>query len=62
MPPFGNLYNLPVYADASLAANDLIRLNAGTRHAVIRMHYADFDRLVHPKTGRFRFVPASAAC
>ncbi|MDA0204004.1 MAG: YbaK/EbsC family protein [Acidobacteria bacterium] len=62
MPPFGNLYNLPVYADVSLATNDLIAFNAGTHHTVIRMHYADFDRLVHPKTGQFRVVSASAAC
>lgn len=62
MPPFGNLYSLPVYADLSLAANDLFAFNAGTHHTVIRMHYADFDRLVHPKTGQFKLTKASAAC
>lgn len=61
MPPFGNLYNMPVYADESLAANDLIAFNAGTHHTLIRMHYADFDRLVRPKTGRFQLMEASAA-
>jgi Ala-tRNA(Pro) deacylase len=62
MPPFGNLYNLPVYADASLAANDLIAFNAGTHHTVIRMHYADFERLVRPKKGQFKLVTTPAAC
>lgn len=61
MPPFGNLYGLPVYADESLAANDLIAFNAGTHHTLIRMQYADFDRLVHPKTGQFKLMKASAA-
>ncbi len=61
MPPFGNLYDLPVYADESLAANDLIAFNAGTHHTLIRMQYADFERLVRPKTGQFKLVKESAA-
>jgi Ala-tRNA(Pro) deacylase len=31
MPPFGSLYNLPVYVDESLAADEAIVFNAGTR-------------------------------
>jgi Ala-tRNA(Pro) deacylase len=61
MPPFGNLYDLPVYADESLGANDLIAFNAGTHHTLIRMHYADFKRLVRPKTGQFKLIQESAA-
>src|SRR5712664_3244066 len=29
MPPFGSLYNLPVYVDESLAADEAIVFNAG---------------------------------
>lgn len=54
MPPFGNLYDLPVYVDRSLAANDFIAFNAGTHHTLIRMHYADFEQLVRPKVDTFR--------
>lgn len=54
MPPFGNLYDLPVYVDESLVANDLIAFNAGTHHTLIRMHYVDFERLVRPKVVEFK--------
>ena len=48
MPPFGNLYDMPVYVARTLADDDEIAFNAGTHTEVIRMHYQDFDRLVHP--------------
>jgi Ala-tRNA(Pro) deacylase len=48
MPPFGNLYGLPIYVEASLAEQPEIAFNAGTHTEVIRMAYADFDRLVRP--------------
>jgi len=48
MPPFGNLYNLPVYVASSLAEEKEIAFNAGTCTEVIKMAYADFEDLVHP--------------
>jgi Ala-tRNA(Pro) deacylase len=48
MPPFGNLYNLEVYADRRLAEDQEIAFNSGTHTEVIRMAYADFERLVKP--------------
>ena len=48
MPPFGNLYGLPVYADAELAQDETIVFNAGTHEDTVHMKYADFDRLVKP--------------
>jgi Ala-tRNA(Pro) deacylase len=48
MPPFGNLYGLPVYADAELAQDETIVFNAGTHEDTIHMRYADFERLVKP--------------
>ena len=47
-PPFGNLYNLPVYVDESLRKDPEIVFNAGTHIETIRMKYADFERLVDP--------------
>ncbi len=47
-PPFGNLYDLPVYVDASLAEDPEIVFNAGTHTETIRMKFADFESLVHP--------------
>jgi len=48
MPPFGNLYNLPVYVAASLAEEPEIAFNAGTHTEVIKMDYEDFEELVRP--------------
>ncbi len=53
MPPFGNLYNLPVYVDNVLAMDEFIAFNAGTHRDLIKMRYADFERLVMPKKGKF---------
>lgn len=50
MPPFGNLYDMDVYVSQSLAINKEILFNAGTHTELIRMTYADFVRLVNPKT------------
>jgi Ala-tRNA(Pro) deacylase len=47
-PPFGNLYDLPVYVSRTLAADEQITFNAGTHNEAVRMRYADFARLVEP--------------
>jgi Ala-tRNA(Pro) deacylase len=48
MPPFGNLYNVPVYVDKALTDDDTIVFRAGTHTDTISLKYADFDRLVKP--------------
>ena len=53
MPPFGNLYEMEVFVAESLAGNDEIAFTAGSHAEVIRMSYADFDRLVQPKVLNF---------
>ncbi len=53
MPPFGNLYQLPVYVAASLAAEKEIAFNAGSHTEIIKMAYADFDALVKPTVLEF---------
>jgi Ala-tRNA(Pro) deacylase len=53
MPPFGNLYGMDVYLAESLTANDQIAFNAGSHSEVIRMPFADFERLVKPKVLSF---------
>jgi Ala-tRNA(Pro) deacylase len=49
MPPFGNLYDLPVLVDRSLAADEEILFPAGTHTETVRMRYADFADIVHPR-------------
>jgi Ala-tRNA(Pro) deacylase len=53
MPPFGSLYNLPVYVDESLAADEAIVFNAGTHRDAIRIRYDDFVRLAKPRVCSF---------
>jgi len=48
MPPFGNLYGLPVFADESLATVKEIAFNAGTHRELIRMTWEDFKKLAEP--------------
>lgn len=53
MPPFGNLYGMDVYVADSLAEDEEIAFNAGSHTELIRMAYADFERLVKPKVLAF---------
>ena len=50
MPPFGNLYGMPVYVDARLSGHPEIVFNAGTHTDAVRMPYAEFERLAEPQT------------
>ena len=49
MPPFGNLYGIPVYVDARLTGEAEIAFNAGSHTDAVRMPYAEFERLVQPE-------------
>lgn len=48
MPPFGNLYNLPVYVDEALTEDETIFFRAGTHTDTMSVRYADFEQLVEP--------------
>ena len=53
MPPFGNLYDMDVFVADNLAKYGEIAFNAGSHTELIRLSYADFDRLVQPKQMAF---------
>ncbi len=55
MPPFGNLYGLDVYVAETLAEDDEIAFNACSHTELIKLSYADFERLVKPKTVKISF-------
>ena len=61
MPPFGNLYGMAVYADQSLTRDHEIAFNACCHHELVRLAYADYERLVQPKVASFAIRRASAA-
>jgi Ala-tRNA(Pro) deacylase len=53
MPPFGNLYEMDVFVESHLAEDDEIAFSAGSHAELVRLSYADFEKLVHPKVGNF---------
>jgi Ala-tRNA(Pro) deacylase len=53
MPPFGNLYEVPVWVDRTLAEDEAITFRAGTHTDTMSVAYADFERLVAPTVAEF---------
>jgi Ala-tRNA(Pro) deacylase len=53
MPPFGNLYGVPVYVDRSMGEEPDMVFRVGTHRETIKMAYADFVRLAQPVVGDF---------
>lgn len=58
MPPFGNLYDMDVYVAETLAEGNEIAFNAGSHTELIRLGYADFEKLVKPKVVKCSGEPA----
>ncbi len=56
MPPFGNLYGMEVYSAQELAEDDEIAFNAGSHTELVKLAYADYERLVQPKVLEFAAV------
>lgn len=48
MPPFGNLYGVPVYVDTDMRRAEHIVFQAGTHELTMSVAYPDFERLVQP--------------
>jgi Ala-tRNA(Pro) deacylase len=48
VPPFGNLYGMKTYVAESLREDEEIAFSAGTHSELIRLSYADFEKLVQP--------------
>lgn len=53
MPPFGNLYNMPVYLSNRLSKQDHILFNAGSHFELMEVALQDYERLVKPKVVSF---------
>jgi len=52
MPPFGNLFGLPVYVDPAVTKDESIYFNSGNHVQTVRIRYKDFERLVTPQVAR----------
>jgi Ala-tRNA(Pro) deacylase len=53
MPPFGNLYGMPVYVADGLTDDEEIAFNAGSHTELVKMSYRDFERLAQPRVMHF---------
>jgi Ala-tRNA(Pro) deacylase len=60
MPPFGTLYQLPMYVEKHLAEDEAIVFPVGTHTETMRLTYADYERLVHPAMAEFARPPQEA--
>ena len=49
VPPFGNLFNIKVYADKTLFNNEKIIFNAGDRGFSVAIKAVDYTKLVNPE-------------
>ena len=56
MPPFGALFDMPVYLDVRLAEEPYILFNAGTHRDAIHMSVADYLRLADPTIIQFAYA------
>lgn len=52
MPPFGNLFGLPVYVDPAVTQDESIYFNAGNHVQTVRIRYDDFEKLASPQVVR----------
>jgi Ala-tRNA(Pro) deacylase len=48
MPPFGNEYGVPVYADRTLGNTERVVFQAGSHNLSMSVAYADFERVAEP--------------
>ena len=53
MPPFGNLFDLPVYVSKTLSKSEEIAFNAGNHRELLQMNFSDFNNLVKPRIVEF---------
>jgi len=53
VPPFGNLFGLPVLVDEALCRNERVAFNAGSNAVSITMRCADLVRLTNATVCRF---------
>lgn len=53
MPPFGNLYGMPVFVEESLSRDERIAFNAGTHRDLIQLDYDAYAKIVKPMVANF---------
>ncbi len=49
MPPFGEMYDMPVYLSNTLTDHEQMIFNAGSHSELMSLSYHDFEQLVKPE-------------
>ena len=53
MPPIGRLYDMATYLDEEFRRHEDIYFQAGNHHEVVKMKFADFEKVAGPFAGEF---------
>jgi Ala-tRNA(Pro) deacylase len=53
VPPYGNIFKIPLYVDEKLADNKTIVFNAGEHTKSIELNYKDYEKTAKPIIGNF---------
>jgi Ala-tRNA(Pro) deacylase len=61
MPPFGDVFRMPVLVDAETAKNKFITFNIGSHRDAVRMNFEDYRALVNPLIGSITVREATLA-
>jgi Ala-tRNA(Pro) deacylase len=61
MPPFGHLYDLPLYVDEVLTRTSKLVFQAGTHRHTLKMATSDYLRLAQPITAQLTSAKARVA-
>jgi Ala-tRNA(Pro) deacylase len=48
MPPYGNLYDMPVFADTCFGPKKELVFQAGNHHEVVHISFEDFEKTAQP--------------
>jgi Ala-tRNA(Pro) deacylase len=57
VPPFGNLFNIPIFADPAILENETIIFNAGDRRVSVYLKSKEWQAAVEPKIAKIAVLP-----
>ena len=57
VPPFGHIFDIPLYVEKGLRTNVQVAFNAGLHHKSIKMSETDYERIAKPTVGAYAKVP-----
>lgn len=56
VPPFGHIFNIPIYMDEAIRTNGTVVFNAGSLTKSISLSQSDYEKIAHPIVGAYSVV------